>query len=110
MLPLGTRSGPDSPAKEKVDILVPRFFDAAGNFYGTTYSDGAYGRGSVFKLTPSNSGWTYTSLHDFTFGADGGYPFSNVVLDSEGNLYGTASKGGSQNCGGGCGVVREITP
>ncbi len=34
--------------------------DAAGNLYGTTYSDGAYEMGSVFKLTLSNGGWTYT--------------------------------------------------
>ena len=39
--------------------------DAAGNLYGTTANGGIYGEGAVFKLTPSNGGWTYTSLHDF---------------------------------------------
>ena len=45
--------------------------DALGNLYGTTYQDGAYGYGSVFKLSPGEGGWTYTSLHDFTGGQDG---------------------------------------
>ena len=85
--------------------------DAAGNFYGTTFGDGPYGYGSVFKLTPSNGAWVYTSLHDFTGGSDGGNPLSNVVFDAKGNLYGTASAGGSSGaCSGGCGVVWEITP
>ena len=77
--------------------------DGAGNLYGTTYCDGAHGFGNIFKLTPQGS---YTSLYDFTGGSDGGNPISNAVLDSSGNLYGTASTGGTQNVG----VVWEITP
>ncbi len=80
--------------------------DGAGNLYGTTLCDGANQVGNIFKLTPSGSGWAYTSLHDFTGGNDGGYPISNVTVDTNGNLYGTASAGGSQ----GHGVVWEITP
>jgi uncharacterized repeat protein (TIGR03803 family) len=80
--------------------------DAAGDVYGTTYAGGAYGYGSIFKLTPGNGTWTYTSLHDFTNGNDGAYPYSNVVFDANGNLYGTASQGGANNFG----VVWEITP
>ncbi len=86
--------------------------DAAGNLYGTTTWGGAYGYGSVFKLSPSNNGWIYTSLHDFSCGSDGGLPFSNALLDSNGNLYGTAASGGNASCfpGHGDGVVWEITP
>ncbi len=85
--------------------------DAAGNLYGTTHGDGAYSNGSVFKLTPSPSGWTYTSLHDFTGGSDGGSPQSSIVFDANGNLYGTTYSGGTGDCyGQGCGVVFEITP
>ena len=41
--------------------------DGTGNLYGTTMCDGAYGYGSVFRLTPTPTPpWTYTSLHDFT--------------------------------------------
>jgi uncharacterized repeat protein (TIGR03803 family) len=86
--------------------------DANGNLYGATYTGGAYGYGAVFKLTPWSGGWTYTSLHDFTGGSDGGRPSSNVLLDSNGVLYGTAPDGGNPACdfGGGCGVVWEVTP
>ena len=86
--------------------------DAAGNLYGTTYCDGTGSCGNVFELSPSNGGWTYSDLHDFTCGTDGGKPISNVAFDTAGNLYGTASVGGNlSDCGGtGCGVVWEITP
>jgi len=84
--------------------------DSGGALYGTTVMDGANGAGSVFKLTPHNGSWTYTSLHDFTGGSDGGNPFGNVVLDSAGNVYGTAGVSSGGGCGGlGCGVVWEIT-
>ena len=87
--------------------------DNSGNLYGTTQSGGAHGAGSVFELTPGNSGWTYTSLHDFTGGStDGGNPRAGVVLDANGNLYGTAPYGGKFGCeqDRGCGVVWEVTP
>lgn len=80
--------------------------DAAGSLYGTTFYDGAYGYGSVFKLTPAHGSWTFTSLHDFTGGIDGGNPISNLVFDAGGNLYGTASQGGAYNDG----VIFRITP
>ena len=80
--------------------------DGAGNLYGTTLCQGRYFSGSIFKLTPSSPYWTYTSLHDFTSADDGANPYSNVIFDASGNLYGTASAGGSL----GFGVVWEITP
>ncbi|HZP25107.1 MAG TPA: choice-of-anchor tandem repeat GloVer-containing protein [Terriglobales bacterium] len=88
-------------------------FDQHGSLYGTTHLDGAFNFGAIFKLTNSGSGWTYTSLHDFTAGLDGGYPRSNITFDSSGNMYGTAAEGGSgnlQNCVGSCGVIFEMTP
>jgi len=79
--------------------------DSAGNLYGTTAADGAHQRGSVFKLTHSNGTWTYTSLHDFTGGSDGAYPYGALSIDALGNIYGTASAGGTS----GYGVVFQIT-
>ena len=87
--------------------------DAAGNLYGTTFYDGAYGCGAVFKLTPSNGRWNYRSLHDFTCGNDGSTPISNLVFDASGNLYGTAYGGGTGFCPNHynrCGVIYKITP
>jgi uncharacterized repeat protein (TIGR03803 family) len=79
--------------------------DGAGSLYDTTRCGGANNLGAVFELTNTGNGWTYTSLHDFT-GNDGAYPISNVAIDANGNLYGTASTGGSQNLG----VVWMIAP
>jgi len=87
--------------------------DAAGNVYGTT-SGGYTEFGGVFKLTPGTDGWTYTDLYDFGDPnlSNGFSPVGGVVLDGNGNLYGTTLEGGSFNppCGEGCGVVWEITP
>jgi uncharacterized repeat protein (TIGR03803 family) len=79
--------------------------DAAGNLYGATAGDGAYGLGSVFKVTPSGGGWTTTTLYDFTGASDGELPRSNLVMDTSGDLYGTATGGAD-----GYGVLFEITP
>ena len=89
--------------------------DAAGNLYGATYGDGAFQCGNVFKLTPSGGNWTYTDLHDFTCGDDGGNPFGGVSVDTSGNIFGTTNLYGPSgaNCAIGanqCGVVWEITP
>ena len=80
--------------------------DAAGNLYGTAVGGGAYGTGSIFKLTRSGGSWSYTSLHDFYSPTDGGSPFCNVVFDANGNLYGTTPWQGP----GGQGTAWEITP
>ncbi len=89
--------------------------DATGDIYGATFEGGAYGRGLIYKLAPDGGGWTYTDLYDFTGGSDGGEPNGSLMLDQNGNLYGTTQYGGvSHYCGGapqtGCGVVFEITP
>jgi uncharacterized repeat protein (TIGR03803 family) len=73
--------------------------DSAGNLYGTTYAGGSAGYGGygvVFKLDAAGQ---FTVLHSFTGGADGGYPYADVIRDSSGNLYGTAQQGGTRNLG-----------
>jgi uncharacterized repeat protein (TIGR03803 family) len=56
---------------------------------------------------------TFTVLYSFTGGADGGNPSEGLVLDSEGNLYGTTSSGGTGECTQdalqGCGTVFKVT-
>ena len=84
--------------------------DALGNVYGTTYGGGAFSCGNVFELTPAGGTWTYRSLHDFTCGDDGGYPYGKLIMDGDGNLFGTAGGGANPACYSlGCGVVFEIT-
>ena len=88
--------------------------DAAGNIYGTMLNDGAHGYGSVFKLQQQSNGtWKYSSLHDFTGGSDGANPQAQLILDAQGNIFGSAWAGGMPGSGcspGGCGVVFRITP
>jgi uncharacterized repeat protein (TIGR03803 family) len=68
--------------------------DSAGNLYGTTSQGGSSGNGTVFELSPTSSGWVESVLYSFSGGTDGGTPESGVVIDSAGNLYGTAFAGG----------------
>jgi uncharacterized repeat protein (TIGR03803 family) len=77
-----------------------------GNYYGTTYQGGEYNAGTVFKITSSG---TYTLLHSFSFQAptyDGQLPIAGLTLGTDGNFYGVASAGGTQNGG----AIFEITP
>ncbi len=80
--------------------------DPAGNLYGVTcpMETGYYS--TVFELTPGANGWSYTTLYTFTNGADGSLSEAGLVRDSQGNLYGVASSGGTSNYG----TFFEITP
>jgi hypothetical protein len=81
--------------------------DASGALYGTTSDALTGGNGTVFKLTLSSRGtWTKTILHTFTGGNDGAFPSAPVVIDSSGNLFGTAGGGGTL----GWGAVFRIAP
>lgn len=91
--------------------------DQSGNLYGTTLEGGSEQSGTVFELSPPSlpgGAWTETVLHSFctTYSCtDGYFPYSKLVLDEQGVLYGTASAGGSStNCRGGCGTVFQLTP
>lgn len=78
-----------------------------GNFYGEGYNGGADNYGVIFQLTPSGG---YKVLHNFTRGADGGYPSADLMVGPDGNLYGTAADGGSSTaCSTSCGVIFKIT-
>jgi uncharacterized repeat protein (TIGR03803 family) len=77
-----------------------------GNFYGTTASGGAYGSGTVFKITPSG---TLTTLYSFCSKSgctDGSNPSSALIQYANGDLYGTTSEGGAN---GNRGTVFKIT-
>jgi uncharacterized repeat protein (TIGR03803 family) len=77
--------------------------DAEGNLYGTTVEGGANYYGTVFKLTPSGE---ETILYNFGKPPDGAYPSGTLVMDGQGNLYGTTGWGGAY----GWGTVFELAP
>jgi uncharacterized repeat protein (TIGR03803 family) len=59
---------------------------------------------------PPAQAQTFTLLYTFTGAADGGSPEAGLVLDDEGNLYGTTTAGGSGvfGCPTGCGTVFKV--
>jgi uncharacterized repeat protein (TIGR03803 family) len=89
-------------------------FDRAGDLYGATQAGGKYGFGTVFKLSPVKGGWKKTTLYSFPGGAGGAEPIGGLVVDQQGNIFGTTYLGGTRNgkhCKKqGCGIVFEITP
>ena len=86
---------------------VTPVFDKKGNLYGATVGGGAYNYGTLFELTPSHGKWTETILHSFdSNGSDGYTPYAGLVLDKQGNLYGTTQLGGAH----GQGTVFEMMP
>lgn len=82
--------------------------DSAGNLYGTTYMGGAYDLGVVFKFDTAGN---EVIFHTFKGGpSDGGNPYSSLLVDKQGNLYGTVSTGGATGNGGssGAGAVFKL--
>ena len=69
------------------DPAAGLIMDGSGNLYGTTSEWGVYGVGTVFEVK-ADSG-VITTLASFN-GVDGAYPFSTLLMDGSGNLYGTA--------------------
>ena len=65
--------------------------DGHGNYYGTTYSGGAHGQGTVFKIKPHGSGWLLSTVYVFTGGADGNEPTTGVTFGPDGSVYGVNS-------------------
>jgi uncharacterized repeat protein (TIGR03803 family) len=71
--------------------------DKNGNIYGTTFGCGASSLGTVWRVQKDG---TETLLHNFAGGKkDGAEPFSGVIADAAGNLYGNTELGGAKNEG-----------
>jgi len=84
---------------------APVVIGPGGSLYGTTTIGGG-NQGIVFKLNPpprvcesTLCPWVETILYEFTGGTDGGNPYSPVILDAAGNVYGTTQSGGAANLG-----------
>jgi uncharacterized repeat protein (TIGR03803 family) len=85
-------------------------FDSHGNLYGSTAGGGtgtacSEGCGTIFELQPqSGGGWLESILYNFTNGSDGASPTGSLVLDADGNIYGTTLGGSNSD-----GTVFELT-
>lgn len=82
--------------------------DGSGNLYGVTQDGGASSAGTVYELSPgSGAHWTKTVLHSFQSGTtDVTSPYSNLVFDSKGNLFGVSASSGAHGNGG----IFELSP
>ncbi len=78
-------------------------FDASGNLYGASIGNSG-GPGAVFQLVPGQGSWTENVLH--LFPSDVQSADSPLIMDSQGNLYGTTYTYGANNCGS----VYKLTP
>ncbi len=75
-----------------------------GNLYGTTQRGGdTFGDGTIFRISTNGS---FTSLYEFTGGADGSIPVSGLIQGADGSLYGAARNGGDDE---GDGTIFQIT-
>jgi uncharacterized repeat protein (TIGR03803 family) len=99
------------PYKQKLwgNTDYPLTLDSAGNLYGVTNYGGALDGGYVFELSATSKGpWTLTTLYSFGVytGPGPAVPWSGVVFDSAGNLYGVTANGGTE----GWGTVYQLSP
>jgi uncharacterized repeat protein (TIGR03803 family) len=83
--------------------------DAEGNLYGTTSQGGANLVGTVFKLSKTGKETVLYNFCSQSGCADGYSPRAGVIRDSQGNLYGTTSLGGNNQCNEGCGTVFKLS-
>jgi uncharacterized repeat protein (TIGR03803 family) len=68
--------------------------EVAGELYGTTPLNGAYGLGTIYKITAAEE---FEVLHAFS-GPDGQLPAAELVY-TDGAFYGTTGSGGSEHAG-----------
>ncbi|HEY4741316.1 MAG TPA: choice-of-anchor tandem repeat GloVer-containing protein [Candidatus Acidoferrales bacterium] len=82
--------------------------DSLGNLYGVTEFGGTSGDGTVFEI---NTAGKEKVLYSFAGGSDGANPiYASLVLDTQGDLYGTTAYGGGDTtaCTNGCGTVFKV--
>jgi len=87
----------------------PVVMTPSGDLFGVTTEGGKYGDGTLFRLAAGT--WSEATLHNFcaeTNCTDGYYPYGRLAVDAAGNLFGTASQGGSGQLA--AGVAFEYTP
>jgi len=76
-----------------------RLIQAHGRLLGITYSDGVYGGGTIYEITPRGK---FTVLHNFCVEpecADGAFPEAGLIQASDGKFYGTTPFGGTNGLG-----------
>lgn len=74
--------------------------DARGNLYGTTEQGGVHNQGVVFEFDKHGKQYVFKVLHSFCRDCgEGWFPHAALIVDVDGNLYGTTEAGGTHDCG-----------
>jgi uncharacterized repeat protein (TIGR03803 family) len=89
---------------------VSLVIDAVGNLYGMTYSAGSALGGTVFKLTPTNGGYVFSTVYALGHEGEGCNPEDALVMDAAGNPYATAAQCGEYNWGAVFKLTMSATP
>ena len=85
--------------------------EAGGAYYGTTIGGGLYNMGTVFRFVPAKHGQgSVQTLWSFAGAPDGASPGAGVIVDPQGNIWGTTTYGGDTGGYYGDGVVFKLTP
>ena len=77
-----------------------------GNLWGTSYAGGPTGSGTVYKMTTAGNVTVVYQFEACGLGTTGCNPAAGLVQGTDGNYYGTALSGGTNNQG----VVFKVTP
>lgn len=70
-----------------------------GSIYGTTYSNGSNGGGTIFEMTPARTLRTLYNFCDQPKCEDGASPFAGLFQSTNGKFYGTTCCGGTNGLG-----------
>ncbi len=77
-------------------------YDGTSPLYGTASQAGVHHEGVVFAIAPNAGSWSEQVLYDFCAlanCADGADPTAGLLIDTQGNLFGTTYTGGQGNQG-----------
>jgi uncharacterized repeat protein (TIGR03803 family) len=99
----GKNGLPDGEYPDQAPVV-----DAAGNVYGTSMiMNGSHYAGVIWKIDPAGK---FSIMHQFAGKADGYGPNGPLMINIDGNLYGTTASGGGTAAKPGQGTLFRITP
>ena len=74
--------------------------DSSGDLFGTTSDDQASHGGTVFEIAKTASGYASAPITLARFnGANGAFPLGGLIVDGNGDLFGTTEGGGADGQG-----------
>jgi len=101
-----TKDGTTNAGKAPVAELLEWSDGTHRYFYGTTNQGGAYGLGTVFRMTPDGALETLIHFTGISGANRGSNPQGTLILAADGGIYGTTHLGGDHDQG----TIFRMTP